>query len=115
MRLVDILHTIEADMLHGFAVAEKVTSAILKFATSPEGKTIEEVIAAVVPQGKSYTTAVITLASDMGSDIAAISNPTSRLGIALRLGAEILAVIHGGKLPQGINGYIAEFQKIFLG
>lgn len=114
-KFIDFLHKVDAEFIMGIAYAERTTSAILKWLKSPEGKTIEEVLAGVIPQGQSWTGEVITVATAIAADMKVLSNPISWNGLALRLGAEILAIIHGKKLPTGIDGYIAEFQNIFIG
>lgn len=114
-KFTDFLHKIEPEFIQGIAYAEKTTSAILAWLKSPEGKTIEQVLAATVPQGQAWTSEVITIATAIAADMKILSNPISWNGLALRLGSEILAIIHGKKLPTGIDGYIAEFQQIFVG
>lgn len=114
-KISDFFHKMESELLTGIGHAVKITTAILAYANSPQGKSLEDVIASVVPQGQVWTEEVVKIVGDLAVDIAALGNPISRKGIALRLGGEILAIIHGNKLPTGIDGYIAEIQKIFIG
>jgi hypothetical protein len=114
-KLADLLHKVDAEFIQGIAYAEKTTSAILQWLKSPQAQTIESVLAGVLPASSAWLPEAITIATALAIDMKALSNPISQKGIAVRLGAEILAIIHGKKLPTGIDGYLLEFQKIFVG
>lgn len=114
-KFVDFLKKAEADIVYGVTVALHVTTEIKNFIESPDGKTIAEVIDAVVPKGKTYTSDVISIVSALAADLTAVTNPINKEAILLRIGAEILAIVHGNVHPHGIDGYIHEFQKVFVG
>ena len=104
----------EPAFINGITVAVTIGKAVLGF-NPKDGKSIQDLINAVVPQGKSWTAEVTKIALDLAADAVVVSNPISRKGIVLRLGAEILSIIDGGKLPTGIDGYISEIQSVFVG
>jgi hypothetical protein len=57
----------------------------------------------------------VTIATEIVTDLSKVTSVAAMEGIALRLGAEILQLLDGKKLPTGISGYLAEFQTIFVG
>jgi len=112
-KVMDFLHKVEPEIIQAVVTAEKVTSSILAWLKSPQGQTIEEVLAAVVPQGQTWTNDVIILCQAFTKGLEHLTNPAQWLGIMFRLGVEIIRLIHGNKHPQGITGYIDIFNSIF--
>ena len=126
MKILDVLKTDfqriraflivkEPAFISGIQQAVNLTSAFLAWKQTPGGVTAEAIVEATIPKGKAWSDDVTKIATAMVTDLAACSNPASWKGIALRLGAEILSIIDGGKLPTGIDGYLAEIQNIFIG
>lgn len=126
MKLIDILKNDETKVINWFKSKEpafvsavqqsvKISGAILAWAKTPKAETIEQIVDAAIPKAQAWTEDAIKIATAMGKDMSAASTPASWGGIAVRLGAEILSIIDGGKLPSGIDGYIAEIQNIFVG
>ncbi len=95
--------------------AYSISTGVLNWAKSTEGVTIEQLIEKVLPKSASWIVEGTAVLTTLASDMAAVGSPMGLTAIAQRLGAEILSLIDGGKLPTGIAGYIAEFQQIFLG
>ena len=95
--------------------ASKITSAVIEFIkTNKDAVAIENYVISLVPKGQTWTDDVIKILTALAKDMAAVSSKQAVLGIALRLGGEILALVHGKKL-NSIDDYILEFQKIFVG
>ena len=105
----------EPSMIEAIQQAATVTNGILTYIAGPKGQAIEAFVISLIPGSHPWADAAIKIATAMAKDMSVITTPASINGIALRLGAEITAIIHGAKLPTGIDGYIAEFQKIFIG
>lgn len=95
--------------------AAKFTSAALAWAKTPQGVTVEAFLEANVKNAPGWIAEATVIATALLTDMLAVKNVASLEGIAERLGAEILQLLDGKKLPTGISGYIAEFQAIFVG
>lgn len=91
------------------------TQNALAYAKQPSGVAVEAYIEANLPASAKVIAGATEIATALLQDMLAVKSVASLEGIALRLGAEVLQVIDGKKLPSGIDGYIAEFQKIFIG
>ncbi len=105
----------EQDFIDAMQHASKITSSLIDFVkTNKDAIAIEKYVSSIVPQGQTWTDEVIKILTIIGKDMAAVSSKEAILGIALRLGSEVLAIIHGKKLKT-IDDYILEFQKIFIG
>jgi len=114
-KVLDFLQTAETDLVVGTKVAYNVSSAFLAWFTSDKTQSIVNVIVAQIPEGKTWSDDCIKLATAIGADAQALTNSSNWKGIALRLFAEIVNIIHGGKHPKGIDGYILLAQQIFTG
>lgn len=126
MKILDVLRTDfgkiksffltkEPAFISGIQQSIAISSAVLDWKKNPGTKTANEVVEAAIPKGKPWTEEAVKIAEALIADIAVCVNPSSWKGISLRLGAEILFLIDGGKLPTGIDGYLAEIQNIFIG
>lgn len=91
------------------------TSQALAWAKSPQGVTVEAFLTAYVPKSAAWEGEATAIATALLQDMSKVTNVASLEAIALRLGAEILQIVDGKKLPTGISGYLAEFQQIFVG
>lgn len=95
--------------------AEQFTSAAIAWVKSPGGVAVEAFINANLKNAPLWESEATTIAVSLLTDMLAVKNSASIEGIALRLGAELLQIFDGKKLPTGISGYLAEFQQIFVG
>lgn len=107
--------TKSSSLISALQEGSAISTAILAWKTTSSTQTKEQLLESVIPKDKSWSSDAIKIADALVVDIAACSNPSSWKGIALRLLGEIAYLIDGGKLPTGIDGYIAEAQNIFLG
>ena len=114
-KLVAWVKSKEPQFVTAIQQAATFTSSALAWAKSPEGVTVEAFINANVPAAAGWEAEAVTIATSLLTDMLAVKSVASLQGIALRLGAEILQIIDGKKLPTGIDGYLAEFQAIFVG
>jgi hypothetical protein len=105
----------EPQFVSDIQAAYKFTQAALKWAQSPQGVTIEDFINANAKDAPKWESTATNIATSMLADMAAVKNVASLRGIALRLLAELLNLFDGGKLPTGIDGYLAEAQEVFIG
>lgn len=125
MRVIDFLKGEENKVISWFIskepvfindikAIETITSGLLDWAKSPQGKTVEEIAAALIPKGASWEAEGLIIITDLAADLAVVSNPKNWQAIAARIGGELLFLAQGGKITSVSEG-IAEFQKIFLG
>ena len=105
----------EPEFVSAIQQAYAFTSKALAWAKSPNGVAAESFIEANIPTATAWLGEATTVATDIVTDLGKVSSVAAMEGIALRLGAEILQVLDGKKLPTGIAGYLAEFQAIFVG
>ncbi len=112
-KFISIFTLVKSDLLHAIHVAWEITDAILTWLKSPTGQTLEEVITLAIPAGHAWTAEVISVVTELTAGLSNLQSPAQWEGILLRLGAEIVQIIHGKKLGT-IDAYIAEFQKIFV-
>lgn len=91
-----ILGKVKPEILTGLQVAIKVTSAIEAWVATPEGKTIEAVIASVIPNGAAYEATALTLCEALGNAAAKCAGSTlAQKAILNALGAELLLIVEG--------------------
>ena len=103
---------IAATLLHEAAT---ISTQVIAFAASPQGRTVEQFIESLIPGGSVLVPEIVEVITKFSNSMIAINNhPEGLKGLGQRLGAEVLRILHGGKLPTGIDGYIAEFQKLFI-
>ena len=105
----------EPEFVSATQQAYAFTSKALAWAKSTNGVAAEAFIEANVPKSTAWLGEATTIATDIVTDLGKVSSVAAMKGIALRLGAEMLQVLDGHKLPTGIDGYLAEFQAIFVG
>lgn len=102
---------LEKDMKNAALEALPITTKILSALTSPTALIVESLI----PSGTTYATAAITAINDaipilkVVSQIDTAGTPNT-LAILQRLGAELTAIIHGGKHP--FTFYIQAFEYV---
>ena len=126
MKVIDILRTDatkaiawlkskEPAFVSAAQAAARFTSAALAWAKSNTGQSVEDFLNANAPDAPKWEAEATTIATALLTDMMAVKSPQALEGIALRLGAELLSLFDGKKLPTGIDGYLAEFQQIFVG
>jgi len=105
----------EPEFITAIQSGSKMVSKLQAFIQSPDGKTIEQFVDENVPDGQKWSLDVKTVISQMGSDLSAVKSPSSVQAITESLIGEITSILHGGKHPDGIGGYIAEARTILTG
>lgn len=129
-KLIDLLHKLEGtseqditalmswiatktpQAVKAFTIAHTITSAFIKEATSPTGIVIEGFIGTLIPGSAPYFPAVLAAAQKLAIATQKVADDMPAVeGIALRYGAEIIAIIDGNK--DTLDNYIMEFQKLY--
>lgn len=105
----------EPEFISAIQQAAKFTSAAIAWSKSPEGQSVEQFLEANIKNSPKWIEEATIIATALLTDMLAVKSPAALEGIAERLGAEILQILDGKKLPTGISGYVAEFQAIFVG
>ena len=113
-KIVNWFQRTEPTLIDALLKAAAIQRNFMLWAKSPSGLLLQDAIKRFIPQGESWTSEALTIAEDLGKDLAVCSSKAGIEGVCLRLLAEIAAVIHGKKLPTGIAGYIAEAQNLFV-
>jgi hypothetical protein len=105
----------EPEFVSAIQQAYAFTKSALAWAKSPQGVAVEAFIEANLPKSTLLIGEGVTIVTEIVTDLSKVTSVAAMEGIALRLGAEILQLLDGKKLPTGISGYLAEFQTIFVG
>lgn len=124
MKLKDLFEKVEAGVLKAFAAlkaeyvsplqtALKLSTAFLAWLKTKPGTTVEEFVAANIPQGEKWTEQLITIVTDMAADAAKLENPDNWNGVALMLAGKVFALVHGSiSLGAAIQQVQAAFEEL---
>lgn len=114
-KVVNWIQSNEPKFVNSIKEAYTLTESILAWRNSAKGVADISLVEALIPQSVKAIPVAVEIIASFSADLAAASNPSAWEGIALRLGAEVLALLDGNKHPGGIDWYIQEFQSIFVG
>ena len=114
-KVVNWIQSNEPKFVNSIKEAYALTESILAWRNSAKGVADISLVEALIPQSVKAIPVAVEIIASFSADLAAASNPSAWEGIALRLGAEVLALLDGNKHPGGIDWYIQEFQTIFVG
>ena len=114
-KVVNWIQSNEPKFVNSIKEAYTLTESILAWRNSAKGVADISLVEALIPQSVKAIPVAVEIIASFSADLAAASNPSAWEGIALRLGAEVLALLDGNKHPGGIDWYIQEFQTIFVG
>ena len=114
-KVVNWIQSNEPKFVNSIKEAYTLTESILAWRNSAKGVADISLVVALIPQSVKAIPVAVEIIASFSADLAAASNPSAWEGIALRLGAEVLALLDGNKHPGGIDWYIQEFQSIFVG
>lgn len=113
-KLIAWIKNTEPKVVSDMQIAAQFTTKAITWAKSPQGVSIEALIAMYVPGAGAIEATAIEVLSGLLTDMQAVKSTASLESIAERLGAEVWNILDGGKKPTGISGYIADFQQAFV-
>lgn len=102
------------EVISAISQAGKLSTAFVEWAKSPQGKTIEQVVESVIPNSSPAFVEVVAIATEIGTDLSKLTSVKSIEALCMRIGGEVLSILDGKKKPEGISGYLAEFQNLFV-
>lgn len=113
-RVIDWVISKEPSFIKSTREILDITTGLLDWIKSPQGKTVEQIAEELVPKSAIWAVEGTAIVIDLAADLTAVSNPKNWQAIAERIGGELLFLAQGGKITSVSEG-IAEFQHIFLG